>query len=161
MKRETQAGFTLVEALVAMVVLAFGLIAITNLFIVSAGSNTVANHSTAAAAQAAEVMERLKAIPFTTLQGWAPGGSLTGAAPTCDPDVDANGCIGAGVFGMRRSIDGVGFIDVRWQISPVNAGGPDTLFVQVRAESEAPLAGARSRADFTTFRTCTTNPGCP
>ena len=160
----SQQGFTLVEALVAMLVLTFGLIAITNLFIVAASSNTVANHSTAAAAQAAEVMERLKAIDFNTLQ---PGGSLTGTCgsppcpATCDPATDAAACMGAGNFDMRRSIDGVGTINVRWQIINPGAGGPGTLFVAVRAWSEAPLAGDRSRAEFTTFRTCTLGTLCP
>jgi len=156
----SEQGFTLVEALVAMLVLTFGLIAITNLFIVAAGSNTVANHSTAAAAQAAEVLERLKAIDFNTLQ---PGGDLNNdvGTPNCDPDTDANGCMAAAQYNMRRPIDGVGFIKVRWRITNPGAGGPGTLFIVVRAWSEAPLAGDRSRAEYTTFRTCTLGTLCP
>ena len=42
-----EAGFTLIEALVAMVVLTFGLMAVTNLMLVAASSNTVANQGTA------------------------------------------------------------------------------------------------------------------
>jgi Tfp pilus assembly protein PilV len=40
-----EAGFTLVEALFAMVILIFGLLAVTNLLIVGASSNSVANQS--------------------------------------------------------------------------------------------------------------------
>src|SRR5204863_2278147 len=41
--RGSEAGFTLVEALVAIVILVFGLIAVTNLMLVAASSNSVAN----------------------------------------------------------------------------------------------------------------------
>jgi type II secretory pathway pseudopilin PulG len=157
-RRASERGFTLVEALVAMVVLTFGLIAITNLFIVAAGSNTIANHSTAAAAQAAEVMERLKSLDFNTLQ---PGGALTNAPATCDAVSDANDCMGPGNYDLRRSVDGVGWISVRWQITNPGAAGASTLFIAVRAWSEAALAGERSRAEFTTFRTCTMGTLCP
>jgi len=160
-REESQAGFTLVEALVAMVVLSFGLIAITNLFIVAAGSNSVANHSTAAAAQASEVMERLKAIDFNTLVA---GGDLdndAGSVADCDPDVNAQGCMAPDQYHLVRDIDGVGIIRVRWRIVDPGAGGPDTRFVVVRAWSEAPLAGPRSQAEFTTFRSCTLGAGCP
>lgn len=153
-------GFTLVEALVAMLVLTFGLIAITNLFIVASSSNSVANQSTAAAAQASEVMERLKAIDFTTL---LPGGDLNNdvGVGDCDPATDGQACMGAGNYNMLRSIDGVGYVKVRWQIVNPGAGGPGTLFIAVRAWSQAPLAQDRSIAEFTTFRTCTLGTACP
>ena len=48
-ERGAEAGFTLVEALVAVVVLVFGLMAVTNLLLVAASSNSVANQSTAGA----------------------------------------------------------------------------------------------------------------
>ena len=41
--RSRESGFTLVETLVAIVVLVFGLMAVTNLMLVAATSNTVAN----------------------------------------------------------------------------------------------------------------------
>ena len=66
-------GFSLIEAMIAMVIMSFGLIAVTNLFVISAASNTVANHTTATAAAATEVMERLKAIDYLNLVGPAPG----------------------------------------------------------------------------------------
>ena len=69
-----QAGFTLIEALIAMVILAFGLIAITNLLIVAASSNSVGNMSSAATALASQQLELLKAQSYTNI---APGGSLT------------------------------------------------------------------------------------
>jgi Tfp pilus assembly protein PilV len=148
-----EAGFTLVEALIAMVVLTFGLIAITNLFVVAASSNSIANHGTAAAAEAAEVMERLKAIRFDNLQA---GGDLdTDQGPLTDCDATAATCVTGTNYNSRRAVLGVGQIKVRWTTTDIAAAGPPTKFIRVRAESLAPLAGPRSRAEFTTFRSCT------
>lgn len=47
-----EAGFTLVEALLAVVVLIFGLMAVTNLMLVAASSNSVANQGTPAVTSA-------------------------------------------------------------------------------------------------------------
>ena len=60
--RGREAGFTLVEALVAVIVLVFGLMAVTNLMLVAAsGSNTVADQGTACRQHGrARVMDMLK-----------------------------------------------------------------------------------------------------
>ena len=65
--RSGEAGFTLVEALVAIIVLVFGLMAVTNLMLVAASSNTVANQGTAAVASATRIVELTKATPFANL----------------------------------------------------------------------------------------------
>ena len=61
----SEAGFTLVEALCAIVILAFGLMAIANLMVVAATSNTVANQSTAATTLATQTARAAQDIPFT------------------------------------------------------------------------------------------------
>jgi prepilin-type N-terminal cleavage/methylation domain-containing protein len=166
-------GFSLIEAMVAMVILSFGLIAVTNLLIVSAASNSIANHSTAAATAAVEVMERLKAVDYPLLAA-ATGGNLAmdttdpADRPACvdnaagqpPPNPPVNDCVVANNFELVKPVVGLGDIWVRWTIVNPAAGGPDTLFITVRAESSAPLAARRSRAEFTAFRTCTTA-GCP
>ena len=135
-----EAGFTLVEALFAMVILIFGLLAVTNLLIVGASSNSVANQSSATTALASEQLERLKATTFTAL---APGGSLTAD----------------NVYFRDDAIDGVGPMKTRWVItSPSN----QTRFIQVRSEPLGGFMKTRARAEFSTFRTCTAQPmGCP
>jgi type II secretory pathway pseudopilin PulG len=136
-----EAGFTLVEALIAIVILIFGLMAITNLMLVAASSNTVANQATAAATTATEQMEILKAMPFADLTA---GGDVT---------ADVNG------FNRDSSLPGVGVIHTRWAIA-----SPDgqTRFIRVRSEGLSRLIAARSRAELTTFRTCTAvQRGCP
>jgi hypothetical protein len=54
---------------------------------------------------------------------------------------------------------GVGEIRTFWEIQQIDG---QVLFIRVRSQSTAALAGARSRAEFTTFRSCTaTGIGCP
>jgi type II secretory pathway component PulJ len=158
-----ESGFTLVEALCAIVILAFGLIAIANMMAVAATSNSVANQSTAATTLATQQLERLKSIPFTlpnsNVQNPAlnPGGDLENddAGFFLDP---LNPQAGDPVVDIPK----VGVIQVRWTIAQVD---PRTLFITVRAQGTGPLSGARSRAEFTTFRSCTdSNPAglnCP
>jgi type II secretory pathway pseudopilin PulG len=80
-RKNAEEGFTLVEAMAAMLILSFGLIAVANLLFVAMSSNSVANHQTAGIALATDVMERLKAVPFTRLR---PGGA-TVIATTATP----------------------------------------------------------------------------
>jgi len=148
----TECGFTLIEVLMAIVILAVGLIGVTNLMVVAASSNIAANHATAAASEGSEAMEMLKAIPFRNLRA---GGSVTADSPsqnTSDPPVitDAGGILTK--WNMYRQVDGVGLIQVRWQITAVDS---KTFFIDVVAQSTAPIVAGRSRAEFTTFRTCT------
>ena len=156
-----QAGFTLVEALVAIVVLVFGLMAVTNLLVVAAASNSVGNHSTAATTAASEIMERLKSRSFLTLQ---PGGNvdsglmgnISGCSETPPSTTD---CVVTGNFNAQRNFPGVGLIQSFWEIRQVDG---QTLYIRVRSQSTAALAGPRSRAEFTTFRSCTSVAiGCP
>jgi prepilin-type N-terminal cleavage/methylation domain-containing protein len=145
--RRAEAGFTLVEVLIAIVVLVFGLIAVTNLFLVAGSSNTVANQATAASDVASQILENLKAQRWGSNQ-LAPGGSLTA-------DVSV---VGVPYF-RSDSIAGVGVVTSRWTITDVDAR---TKFIRVRSEGTGVLARARSRAEFTTYRACTTPVlGCP
>jgi len=140
-----EAGFTLIEALVAMVILSFGLIAVTNLMIVAASSNTVANQGTAAAAIASDQLEILKRTPF----GTAPFDAGTVGSVTSD----------AAGFTRDDAVPGVGTIHTRWLVTRINA---QAYFITVRSEGLGALTGARSRAEFTTFRSCTSlGLGCP
>jgi len=165
--RRAEAGFTLIESLIAIVVLAVGLIAVTNLLVVAAASSAVGNHSTASTTAASETMERLKSRSFLTL---TPGGDVEagdmGNNPDCDetptiPPAPANPteCVASGNYNAQRNVPGVGLIRTFWEIRQVDG---QTLFIRVRSQSDAALAGARARAEFTTFRACTSVAiGCP
>lgn len=158
----TEAGFTLIESLVAIIVLSFGIIAITNLMTVAASSNAVANQSTAAATIATREMERLKALPFVDAC-LDEGGDLDDNVPdvAVPPALTAaDGTCVAGVYWTLASVNGVGRILVRWSVDdvvPSRGADPDLpaglKFITVRAEGQGALTGRRSRAEFTTFRT--------
>lgn len=126
-------GFTLVETLIAVVILSFGLIAVTNLMLVASTSNTVANQATAATSVASEQLEVLKALRFA------------------DPGLGAGGDLDNNATGYFRFTDfpGVGQIRTRWRITDVDA---TTKHIVVRSEGRGVLAGPRSRSEFTTFR---------
>ena len=148
-RSSSEAGFTIIEALIAMVILVFGLVAITNLLIVGASSNSAANLSTSATARASEQLELLKATPFTSL---TVGGDVTADATgyfrddTTDP--------------LAPNVPLVP-IKTRWQISAVS-GDNQTRFIHVVSEPMGGFLRSRARADFTTFRSCTnTLGGCP
>ncbi len=145
-----EAGFTLVETLVAILILVVGLMAVTNLLVVGATSNSAASHGTAATAVASRVLDTLKGYtwgdPSLTL-----GGSLT---------ADQQNAGGVDCF-RTDTVPGVGVIRSRWTIQSADPTGR-VIFITVRSESAAPLMGARSRAEFTTFRSCTAQAlGCP
>lgn len=143
--RRSEAGFTLIEALIAMVILSVGLVAIFNLVIVAATSNGTGSLSSAAASVATERMERIKAAHFDTL---APGGSIT---VDTSANVDCRNVMGGGVgtFNCDEDVPGVGRVHVRWQMAVAR---PNVLFIQVQAESPTPMQRGRTRAIFTTFR---------
>jgi type II secretory pathway pseudopilin PulG len=169
--RHEEAGFTLVETLVAIVVLTFGLMAVTNLLLVAASANSVANQSSAATASAIHVMDTLRSTPYLEL---CPG--ITGPTGTCpatqgdldndstnpSPDCRALPVPITNIFNCDDFIQGVGTIKTRWTIT-AGAGTSRLLQITVRSEGMGVLAAARSRATFTTFRACTqsTLASCP
>ena len=155
--RSNESGFTLIEALVAIVVLAVGLIAVTNLLVVGATSNTIGNHSTNTTTIATETLERLRNITFN-LVTVSPAGSID-ATPTCDDNVIGNNCVRPGNFQAFKDVPGVGRVNTTWEIIQIDG---QTLFIRVRSESTAVLARRRARAEFTAIRSCTAvTLGCP
>jgi Tfp pilus assembly protein PilV len=143
--RSREAGFTLVEALIAMVVLSFGLIAVTNLLLVASTSNSVANRSTMAAAQAMEEMERLKSLTFDDPL-LAAGGDLDNPQAGYSRNVVIGPPTGTGT-GTRRLVN-------TWLITDVPAVGTRPIkFITVQSEEQSALGRQLTRAQFTTFRT--------
>jgi len=164
-----QAGFTLIEALVAMVVLSFGLMAVTNLMLVAASSNTVANQGTAAVTSATRIMDMLKSTsymnglppgPFTA--NLAPGGIAWEPTPGGGRDCNVPNLLW-NEWHCDEFIPGVGTLHTHWWITAT--ADQRLLHVRVRSEGTGALAGARSRSEFTTFRSCTNSDpatgGCP
>jgi type II secretory pathway pseudopilin PulG len=157
-----EAGFTLVEALVAVVVLIFGLMAVTNLMLVAASSNTVANQGTAAVTSATRAMDLLKATTFTNLTAGGtafetPFTTASAGKDCSDPTLVFTD------WHCTDTVSGVGLIHTHWWIT--SDADLRLLYLRVRSEGTGALAGARSRAEFTSFRSCTNSDpltgGCP
>ena len=153
-----EAGFTLVETLVAIVVLVFGLMAVTNLMLVAASSNTVANQGTAAVTSATRALEMLKSVTYTDLSA----GGITWA--TDDGGLDcADTTLTFDQWHCTDNVPGVGQVHTHWWISAT--ADPRLLHIRVVSEGNSAIASRMSRSEFTSFRACTnsdpTTGGCP
>jgi type IV pilus modification protein PilV len=152
-RRPDEAGFTLIEALVAILLLVVGLVAIANLNVVAVRNNVRAKHMTAASDIAADQLERLKNLRFDDLALNA-GGNVD-VTDTANPYRREVALPPAAATSNTVTTAEVGSILVAWRIELI---GTNTKFITVRAESRAMKAA--SRAEFTTIRTCTTS-DCP
>ena len=159
-RRTDERGFTLIEALVAIIVLVFGLTAVTNLLLVGAASNTIGNQSTITTTMASETIERLRNLPFATNNPpvvqitTSPPGAIDAPmdASTCDDNVIANNCVRPGNFSAFKDVRGVGRVYTTWEVVRVDG---QTFFFRVRSDSVSGIARRRARAEFTTIRSCT------
>lgn len=144
-RTDGEAGFSLIEVMIAIVVLVFGIVAVANLMVVAAASNATANHSTAAAAVAAEEMEiqkalRLDLVPVNEPAGAGrcdPGGPTLTLPPITGPTRP--------VFSVTRCVAAAG--------GPGTNGLPVSRFIRVSAVVSSSMFVPRTRAEYTTFRT--------
>jgi type II secretory pathway pseudopilin PulG len=140
-----EGGFTLIEALIAIIILMVGLLGISQLFIAATSSNSIANRATASASIASREMERLKAIPF--IDGRLNEGGNYQPAPF--------GNCGAGEYCTQEEVPGVGTVVTRWQITDVGVALPARMkYIRMRTEVLGAFS-ALSRAEFTTYRSLT------
>jgi len=124
--------------------------AVTNLLLVAATSNSVANQSSAATTSASQVMDLMRSTPWANV---VPGGSLTTDTTSPSPECRAL-TIPLAAYNCDEFIQGVGTIKTRWQVT-AGTGTVRLMLISVRSEGTGALSGARSRATFTTYRTCT------
>jgi len=141
--RAGEAGFTLIEALVAILVLVFGLMGIANLYLIASSSNQASSQGTAAANLAAARMETFKGADFADI---SVGNGL-----------NATGPCGGTAFCQEDDVQGVGHFITRWRVEQV-----DNLTFYMRVRSEATgLLNQRTRSELTSFRVCSGSPSCP
>jgi len=151
--QRTDSGFSLIEAIIAVLVFIIGIAAVSNLFLMASTANSAANQMSATTALASEVMDRLRAIPKSDLVAITPASMRPAASDTPCTEPGGLDCVQAGTLvtktgAMHRVVPGVGDIHVRWSIE----GAGDVFFIRVRAQSLMTIVGERGYAEFTTFR---------
>ena len=127
----------------ATAILITGLAAVSNLTFVAISSNVIGNRASTAAFLASQQMEDLRSKTFDTLLD----------SPTNSLDVDQ-----AGYF-RDDPVENVGMFKTRWKINTVGGTyGASLKYLITRSEMVGTL-GRQSRAEYTTFRSCT-GAGC-
>lgn len=146
-------GFSLIEVMVAIVILTVGLLSLAQMMVLATNSNTLSGRMTSCSALAKEQLERLKSAPFYT----------NPAALIRNPILAAGGDINATVGGYSQFYDaqgtqaaGADMYEVRWQIADVPTALPLAMVsIQVRCLANQGLDqfSIIGEARFTTFRT--------
>jgi len=149
-------GFSLIEVMVAIVILTVGLLSLAQMMVVATHSNQLSGRMTSCSALAKEQLERLKAAPFYT----------NPAALTPNPILaNGGGDLSATVGGYSQLYDpegiptaAAGMFEVRWSIADANAAAALPLAmkrIQVRclAATGVDQFSVIGEARFTTFRT--------
>ncbi len=150
-------GFTLIEVLIAIVILSVGLLSLAQMMVFATRSNALAGRMTSSAALAREQLERLKAVPFYS------NPAIRARSPLLldGGDVEAGGDNNYVQFYDADSQpvpDGSGLYEVRWEITSVVAPGLPLEMLEIRVRC-LPAAGMSSQfaiigeARFTTYRT--------
>jgi|JI10StandDraft_1071094.scaffolds.fasta_scaffold06613_12 Tfp pilus assembly protein PilV len=140
----SQAGFTLMEAVIATGILITGLAAVSNLMLVSVGTNSAGNRASTASFLASQRMEEMRAASFETL---------------ADSPLDSLDTNQANFF-RETNVDGVGTFRTRWRVQTVVQFGASLKYLSVRTEPIGAMA-TMSRAEFTTYRSCTSSACLP
>ncbi len=148
-------GFSLIEVMVAIVILTVGLLSLAQMMVAATNANTLSGRMTSCSALAKEQLERLKAAPFYT----APVTLTRNALLLAGGDVNATDPDYSQFYDMDGlpSAAGTGIFEVRWRIDDVASLYPlEMIQIQMRC---LPAAGMRDQfavigeARFITFRT--------
>jgi prepilin-type N-terminal cleavage/methylation domain-containing protein len=107
-----QEGFSLIEVLVALVILAVGLLGLATFQITAIRGNAIASKWTVATELAQDRLERFRHANWTSIQSSAPGSFVPGT----QPGLAAYQSLGGGV-GDNTTVRGTQFYRV-WSVSP-------------------------------------------
>ena len=163
---QDEAGSSLVEALIAALIVTSGVVTMTQLLSAAIASNIAARRSTVAAILAQQKLEQLRALTFgydaaglpatdtatdTTRTPPAPGGTGLQASPAATLQQNTTGfvdhvagdgrVVGSGVQPSREAV-----FTRRWSIEPVPASPDSTVVIQVLVTVTSREAGIGSVA---------------
>ncbi len=148
-------GFSLIEVLIAIVILTVGLLSLAQMMVLATNANTLSGRMTSCSAVAKERLERLKAVPFYS----NPAGRVRNALLVAGGDVNAT------VNGFSQLYDSDGLpapggnalFEVRWRIQDiVTPLQLQMIQIQMRclpANGNMDQFAVIGDAVFTTFRT--------
>ena len=126
-------GSSLIEALLASLLLVLAIVAIAQLFAIAVSTNIEARTRTVATILASQKLEQLRVLAGVAL---APGGSLAQNTSGFVEHLDASGIVlGADAQRPRGTV-----YTRRWSIEPVIAGPDGVWLVQVRVVGNHTLA---------------------
>jgi prepilin-type N-terminal cleavage/methylation domain-containing protein len=135
-KREGERGFSLIEVMIAILILTIGLLSLAQMMLVATNSNALSGHMTASAALAKEQLELLKAAPFYTNPADISTGSINPMLQV-GGDLDSDMAEGGQDFFQYYDPDGQPLVPngpggaayvARWQVEQVvPPGGNGTL----------------------------------
>jgi len=155
--RETRSsdegGFSLIEVMVAILILTVGLLSLAQMMVLATSSNSLSSRMTSASSLAKEQLERLKAAPFyidpvarTRSDALRDGGSID--LPGGDGYAQLYDAEGV-------PVGGGGQYEVRWEIATIPTNLPlEMIEIRVRCVSvSVDQFNIIGEARFTTFRT--------
>jgi prepilin-type N-terminal cleavage/methylation domain-containing protein len=145
-------GFTLIEVMVAIMILTVGLLALAQMMVLATNSNSLSGRMTSASALAKEQMERLKATPFYI----DPINRTRNPALQDGGDIDAAGGAYSRLYDEEGlPVGGGGLYEVRWEIETIPTNLPlEMVEIRVRCVSvNTDQFNVIGEARFTTFRT--------
>jgi prepilin-type N-terminal cleavage/methylation domain-containing protein len=152
-KKANDAGFSLIEVMVAIVILTVGLLALAQMMVLATNSNNLSGRMTSCSGLAKEQLERLKSTPFYSVP------ANRTRHPLFNPGGDINNTVNG--FSQLYDPDGVptaggALFEVRWQITDVPTALPLAMVrIQVRclpSQGNQDQFAIIGEARFTTYR---------
>jgi prepilin-type N-terminal cleavage/methylation domain-containing protein len=125
---QTQAGFTLAEVLVAMLVLITAIVSLAQLFGVGMRTNMSAHRVTVTSMLAAQKVEELAALAW----GVDELGGLVGAVPETRADTEYLDAAGT-IVGRGTAPPAAAVYVRQWWVAPLASSGGSTLVLEVFA----------------------------
>lgn len=174
--KSNQSAFTLIETIMAMLILIIGLLGVAQLFIASTYSNTYAQNTTIAVKASENVMEELRSITNWSDVRIQPGGTVRMASdggPTINTMADAGANYVSGIYlspvmqgSRQRNLEMKSTkpgdanwnkrrFEIRWQVIGYNSAGnvaPSSLSLN-NAYDPNPTSGFANLSSPTDLRT--------